>query len=144
MNHLPLLQPKEQPIKLMDGSEKIFIISKFSATAGREIVTQYPLTAAPKIGDYKTNEALMIKILSHVAVPIAGADPLRLGSLDLINNHVPDYEALIRIEWAMMEYNCSFFAKGALSHYLDQFSGKFQALITQMLTQLRAQSPAKD
>lgn len=127
------LQPKEQAIKLGDGSEKTFILSKFPAVEGREIVTQYPLSAIPKLGDYKVNEEIMLKMLSYVAVPTDGG-PLLLTTKALVNNHVPDFEALIRLEAAMLEYNCSFFGNGSASNFLEVIVGKARALISQTLT----------
>ena len=61
----PLLEPKE--IELPDQSGKLhkFIISKFSAFDGREICTQYPMSALPKLGDYKANEEILQKIVYH-------------------------------------------------------------------------------
>lgn len=133
-----LLEPKEMEFTLQNGSAKTFILSKFPAIQGREIVTQYPLTAAPKIGDYKTNEALMLKVLGYVAVKVE-PEPLRLSTMDLINNHVGDYETLLRIEYAMMEYNCSFFGNGALSGFLDSLGAQVSKLTSKMLTTLSQQ-----
>lgn len=133
-----LLEPKEMEFTLQNGSVKTFILSKFPAIQGREIVTQYPLTAAPKIGDYKTNEALMLKVLGYVAVKVE-PEPLRLSTMDLINNHVGDYETLLRIEYAMMEYNCSFFGNGALSGFLDSLGAQVSKLTSKMLTTLSQQ-----
>ncbi|KAF9396647.1 hypothetical protein CPC16_010966 [Podila verticillata] len=64
-----LLEPKEITIKTMAGEDRTYILSKFPAIAGREIVSQYPISAVPKLGDYKINEALMLKIMGFVAVP---------------------------------------------------------------------------
>lgn len=128
-----LLQPKTQSIKLADGTEKEFILSKFPAVEGREIVTQYPLSAIPKLGDYKVNEEIMLKMLSYVAVPTEGGQ-LVLSTKALVNNHVPDFEALIRLEAAMLEYNCSFFGNGSASNFLEIIVTKARALISQTLT----------
>src|SRR5487761_2123203 len=103
-----LLAPIEIDIELPDGSVKKFILSQFPASVGREIITQYPTSAAPKIGSYALNEELMFKLMSYVAVPLADGLPLRLNSRALVDNHVPDFETLMRIEWEMMKYNCSF------------------------------------
>ena len=54
----------------IDG--KTFIISKFDAISGREIISQYPLTAIPKVGQYTANEALMLKVMHFVAVDVNG------------------------------------------------------------------------
>lgn len=131
-----LLQPQKISVETQDGTEKEFIISKFPAVAGREILTQYPLSAAPKIGEYETNEELMLKIMRYVAVPFSrdeGGD-LILENIDLVNNHVPDWECLARIEIAMIEYNCSFFVNGKGSSFLELITENMKGFITKILT----------
>lgn len=139
-----LLQPQEKEIETGDGEKRTYIISKFPATDGREIVTQYPLSGLPKIGEYKTNETLMLKLMSFVGVPREGADALVLSTKQLVNNHVPDFETLMRIEMAMMEYNCSFFRNGRLSTSLNDFVGKALKQIMSTLTGSLQSSPPKD
>jgi len=130
-----MLQPKEQAIPLADGSEKTFVLHKFPAVEGREIVTQYPLSALPKLGDYKVNEEIMLKLLSYVGVPNAEGGPaLMLTTRALVNNHVPDFEALMRLEAAMLEYNCSFFGNGKVSTFFEVIVAKCQTLISKTLT----------
>lgn len=128
--------------KEIDG--KIYILAKFPAVAGREIITQYPITAAPKVGDYKTNEALMLKLMAFVAVKGLEDKPLRLTTVDLIDNHVPNMETLMKIEWAMMEHNCSFFGQGKVFDFLGLVQGKLGAFLTQMLTDFSQQLLKKD
>jgi len=131
-----LLEPIE---KVIDG--KTYILSKFPAVAGREILTQYPLSAAPKIGDYATNETMMLKIMCYVGVPMeVGIPTLMLNTKALIDNHVPNWETLLKIEWAMMEYNCSFFQNGRISTFLDECVQMLPRWITETLTPLLAQS----
>ena len=79
---------------------------------GREIVAKYPVSALPKLGDYAVNEEVMLKLMSFVAVQV-GESQQRLSSRAMINNHVPDFETLAKIEMKMMEYNCSFFRDDA-------------------------------
>lgn len=143
MSGAPMLQPKEVSITCQDGTQKAFILSKLPAIAGREILTQYPLTAMPKVGDYGVNEALMLKMLAFVAVPMEQGEPLRLSTAALVDNHVPDAEALMRIEAAMLEYNCSFFGNGKVSTFFELIAQKAQTLITKTLTDFAAQSSPK-
>jgi hypothetical protein len=132
-----LLHPKPVEIELQDGTKKAFVLHKFPATIGREVVSQYPLSALPKLGDYKVNEAMMLKLMSYVTVPIGDTPQgLPLTSVDLVNNHVPDFEALMRLEAAMLEYNCSFFTNGKVSSFLETIAAKAQVLITSTLTGL--------
>lgn len=138
-----LLEPKEVVIKTMAGEDRTYILSKFPAIAGREIVSQYPISAVPKLGDYKTNEALMLKIMGFVAIPAENGE-LRLSTTALVDNHVPDYETLMKIEFHMMDYNTSFFSSGKVSTFFGTVEGKATAWITKTLTALLEQSFRKD
>jgi hypothetical protein len=138
-----MIQPKTVPIECADGTSRDFVLSKFPACAGREILTQYPVTAMPKIGDYPSNETLMLKVLSHVAAVGADGREIQLSTGALVDNHVPDAIALMRIEVAAVEYNFGFFLKGLASTFLGGIEGKAKALISQTLTDFLAQSSAK-
>ncbi|POP42324.1 hypothetical protein CHU32_03560 [Superficieibacter electus] len=137
-----LIQPKEFQVIDQDGNERNYIISKFPAIEGREIVCKYPLSAMPKMGDYAVNEETMLKLMSFVAVDINGT-PLRLTTRALVNNHCPDWEALGKIEMAMMEYNVSFFAKGRSLLFSGGLKAKLLPWITKMSTALSAQLSQK-
>jgi hypothetical protein len=139
-----MIEPKEIDIDLPGGGTKKFILSKFPAVAGREIITQYPTSAAPKIGNYQLNEELMFKLMAHVAIPLPNGEPLLLATRALVDNHVPDFETLMKIEWAMMQYNCSFFQNGKASGFLDLLAEKSQAWIMQTLTHFLQQSSKSD
>ncbi len=139
----PLLEPKEITLKTMAGEDLTYILSKFPAIAGREIVSQYPISAVPKLGDYKTNEALMLKIMSFVAVSADNGE-LRLSTAALVDNHVPDYETLIKIEFHMMDYNTSFFSSGKVSTFLSNVEDKAAAWITKTLMDLSERFFLKD
>lgn len=131
-----LLDPKSVMIKTLAGEEREYIISKFPAVAGREIFAQYPLSLVPRVGDYQLNETLMLKIMGYVAVP--GDTPLQLSTRALVDNHVPDWETLARIELAVINYNCSFFERGKLSTIFAGLGAKANTKITEMLMGLLA------
>lgn len=135
-----LLEAKEYVIVLPSGEEKTYILSKFPAIAGREIIAKYPLSAMPKLGDYSVSEETMLKLMSYVAVPMPEGDPFRLTIRAAVDNHVPDWETLAKIEMAMMEYNCSFFRDGRISDTLEKFVQKVLRLISQTLTASSDQS----
>lgn len=141
---MPLLEPKEITIKTLSGNDRTYIISKFPAIAGREIVASYPLTAVPKIAEYSQNEAVMIKLMAYVGVPrpvINGVEqaPLMLVTKELIDNHVSDWETLAKLEIEMMKYNTSFFGQGEISTFLGTITRKFLTSISPMLTPLLRQ-----
>ncbi|MEM8085904.1 hypothetical protein Q4R24_17360, partial [Morganella morganii] len=103
-----LIKPKEVAVKDADGVEKTFIISRLPAITGREILAKYPLSNAPKIGDYEVSKDAMLKMMAYVCVPVSGEE-IPLKTQALIDNHVPDGESLIRLELEMLKYNTSFF-----------------------------------
>jgi len=140
---MPLLQPKEVEIELPDGGTKTYILSKFPAIQGREIIAKYPLSAVPKLGDYAVNEETMLKLMAFVAVPGPSGDPLQLTTRALVDNHVPDWETLARLEMAMLEYNVSFFGNGKGSTFFDAIALKAQTLLTKTLTDFSVQLSQK-
>lgn len=146
---MALLEPIEKEFELPKGGKKTFVLSRFPAVAGREIVTQYPTSAMPKIGDYALNEELMLKLMCYVGVPIVldgvtQSQPLMLTTRQLIDNHVPDFETLMKIEMAMMEYNCHFFQQGKLSGIFDKLGETVQRLILKTLMDFSQQSSGKN
>ena len=133
-----LLKPKEISIELPDGGSKTFLIGKYPAIAGREIVSQYPMSGMPKLGDYGTNEDIMKKMMHFVGVK-AGEQVLTLRTDELINNHAGDWETLARLEKESITYNCSFFQNGKASTFLEGIIPQAKALITSTLMDLLEQ-----
>lgn len=136
---MDMIKPKEFSCADGDGKMRSYFLSKFPAVDGREIVAKYPLSALPKLGDYAVSEETMLKLMSFVAVDNNGTN-LRLSTRALVNNHVPDFETLAKIEMAMMEYNCSFFRDGRISNSLQGFVQKLLVSISKTLTDSSAQS----
>lgn len=141
-----MLEPKEITLKTQKGDERTYIISKFPAFAGREIVTKYPLSNIPKVGEYEQSEAVMMKLMAFVAVDRPDGPPLQLTTKALVDNHVPDWETLMKIEMAALEYNISFFGKGAISGFFESISPKVatwisKTLIPSLAASLQAEKP---
>lgn len=134
---MDLLKPKEITVTDLDGIERRFIISRLPSTVGREIVTTYPINMVPKIGEYKANEAMMFKMMEYVeAIGGDGKTPIRLTTRALVDNHTGDWEALGKLEIAMMEYNTSFFGRAKLSSFLEDTGANLKRWAIQMLTEL--------
>jgi hypothetical protein len=127
-----LNKPKTVQVKDVDGQEHTFIISRLPAVAGREILAKYPVSNIPKLGEYQASVEAMRLLLSFVAVELDSGQ-MRLSTQALIDNHVPDGEALLRLEFAMLEYNTSFFGKGGPSGFFDGLIRKHLPLIIQTL-----------
>lgn len=138
-----MIEPKEVTIETQGGESRTYVLSKFPAIQGREIIAKYPLSAMPKLGDYAVNEETMLKLMAFVAVPQDGRDPLKLTTRALVDNHVPDWETLARIEFSMMEYNVSFFGNGKGSTFLEAITQKAQQFLSKTLTDLSAQYSQK-
>lgn len=135
-----MLEPKVVTIKTQSGVEREYTISKFDCISGRKIIASYPLSSLPKIGDYGQNEAAMVELMAFVAVTLPGGAVVRLSTLELVRNHVPDWETLARLEMATLEYNVSFFGRAEISAFLNDISQKAQVWIMKTLTDLSAQS----
>lgn len=127
-----LIKPIDFKITDPDGKEQVFILSNFPAVEGREIISKYPLTGLPKIGDYEENEKTMLKLMKYVAIRINN-QIVRLETKDLVNNHCRDWETLAKIELAMMEKNCSFFQKGRHWDFLENLTQTFLKKAQEML-----------
>jgi hypothetical protein len=134
-----LIKPKTITITDADREEHTFIISRLPATVGREILAKYPLSNAPKIGDYAVSHEAMLKMMRYVAVERDGEEVL-LKTQTLIDNHVPDGEALIRLELEMLRYNTSFFgadgSRGFLQFLLDKIKGSLPSIIKTLMGSL--------
>lgn len=135
-----LIKPKEFSCLNMDGEVVSVFLSRFDAVTGREILAKYPISALPKLGDYAENHATMLKLMGYVAIQLENGNFQRLTTQALINNHVGDAETLMKIEMAMLEYNSSFFQKGRISDFFDEFVETLATKITGILTRLSAQS----
>ena len=115
----PWIKPEEYRLVDPDGKEVVYILSNFDAVAGRHIVSQYPMTCIPQFGDYLENQKLMFKLMGYVGVITGDGRRLRLETEALVNNHVPHFEMLLKIEAAMMEKNCSFFQDGRGASFFE-------------------------
>src|ERR1700761_4635097 len=123
------IQPKEITLKDQNGGDRTYTLSKIPAIPAREIVTQYPISGLPKLGDYKVNESIILKLIGYIGVDVNGT-LTPLSTRGLIDNHVPDWETLGRLEMAMLEYNCSFFQNGIVSTFLEAIAQKLPEQVT--------------
>lgn len=136
-----LIKPKEITVIDSDRQQHTFIISRLPATIGREILAKYPLSNAPKIGDYEVSKEAMLKMMAHVAVEKEGQE-IYLKTSTLIDNHVPDGEALIRLELEMLKYNTSFFGNGGSQNFLQYLLGKLSGSLPSIIKTLMASLPS--
>ena len=136
-----LIKPKEITVIDSDRQQHTFIISRLPATIGREILAKYPLSNAPKIGDYEVSKEAKLKMMAYVAVEKEGQE-IYLKTSTLIDNHVPDGEALIRLELEMLKYNTSFFGNGGSQNFLQYLLGKLSGSLPSIIKTLMASLPS--
>lgn len=134
-----MLEPQNIVLQDNKGENHEFIISKFPAIQGREIIAKYNINNLPKIGSYKSSEEVMFLLMSYVSKITKEGAAIKLVTPELINNHVPDWEMLMKLEKKMIEYNCSFFRDGWFLTFLEEYTQKNQARISEILTGLSAQ-----
>lgn len=128
------IEPKDVSVKDGQGGSRTFRIAKFDCIFGREVYSQYPVTALPKVGDYRMNEELMFRALKYVAVEVTSGVWVTLETQDLIRNHVKDWEQLTGIERELGAYNFSFFQNGKAFGFFDGLAKIFLQKITETLT----------
>lgn len=134
-----MIKPKEVVLKNSDGEEKTFTISKIPAVDARKVLSMYPISNMPKVGDYQVSEEAMYLLMRYVSVSIEGREQA-LTTRALIDNHVDDGEQLIRLELEMLRYNTSFFQPGRNSDFFGTIIRKYLPLIIQTLTDSLPQS----
>lgn len=114
-----LIQPKEIEIEF-EGEKLKFNIGKFPATVGREIISKYPVANMPKLGDYKISEETMLKLMCYVE-RVYDDRVQELTSRTLVDNHIPSWEVLVKLEAYVIDYNCSFFELGKVLSSLKEW-----------------------
>lgn len=137
-----LLETKEFSVIDQAGVQRGYLLSKFDALSGREIIAKYPLSSIPKMSEYALNEETMLKLMAFVGVQ-KGDVVIKLSTRALVQNHVPDWETLAKIELAMIEYNCSFFLRDKISTFFANIAQTIPEKITEILTASLAQSSQK-
>jgi len=144
MSNIPLIKPQEVTLKSIDDEVKTFRISRVPASRGREIFTQYIPTAAPKVGNYQSNEKLMHMLMSYVDVKAADGSWVRLSNEAILNSHILDWEMLVKLELEMVKYNTNFFSPEKLSGALAKFNQTLPERLMSMLNRFSAQLSAKN
>lgn len=128
-----LIKPRTVSVKDIDGIEHSFVISRLPATVGREMLAKYPVANIPKLGDYGISTEAMLMIMRYVGIERDDGSILTFKTQALIDNHVPDGEALIRLEIEMIKYNSSFFGLAGNSDFVGSLLQKYLPLAMKML-----------
>lgn len=141
-----MLEPKT--IFIPEGDKQhCFIIHKFPATVGREILSKYPASAIALFKQwedlcYTANEAVMLKVMGYVQAVTADGTTVTLSTKALVDNHVPNAVVLIKLEKEVLEYNFSFFGQlRNLSSSVSSIPSIVQKVIGTLTDSLASLSP---
>ena len=131
-----LLQPKTIEI---NGYK--FIISKMPCTVAQEVLCQLPTGFIPVVSQFAKSEEQLFKMLSYCErVYTDGRANVPLISKTIIDNHVPDFNTLTKLEWQALQYNYDFFANGKFLNFLNEGISlaelKTSAILTGLLDKL--------
>lgn len=144
-----LLNPKTVFVKDRNGNSHGYVVGQFPAIAGREIAAKYPTSIAAlakqwEENQYGENEKIMLKAMSFVDRVLDDGSTIRLSTSALVDNHVPDAEALMRLERELLEHNFSFFEKFTSSISSGGLLQNIIKLIMSTLTHSLQQSSKAD
>lgn len=131
-----LIKPKQIMVKDADGVEHEFTISRLPATVGREVLAKYPTANAPKVGDYETSKGAMLLMMRYVSKQLSDGSEITLTTQALVDNHVPDGEALIRLEIEMLKYNTSFFGSAGSQDFMGFLLSKVEDSLPRIMKTL--------
>lgn len=128
-----MIKPKEISIVDMDGVERFFIITRFPATDGMEILYKLPTAALPKIGDFEALKGARDDVFKFIAVK-KDDKHIFLTTKALIDNHTGDAETAIKLMKEIIEYNYSFFQNGIISSFFKRLTERIPLVAQEILT----------
>lgn len=139
-----LIDPTELVLTGKDGVERTYVISTLPYPVGRKVAALYPTANMPKVGDYNVSQEVMLDLFKFIAIRQEGADDLRLTTIQLISNHVPDTMTGLKLEAHMLAKNFDFFGQGGISKFLSTFLEKRLPELIRTLTPLLPPSLVAD
>jgi len=132
---MDLIKPKEIELTDIDGETHKFNISRFNALDGYELVSNFPKTMFNKGESFAQHREVIVKILAHCEKIDKEGNKIRLKTEGLINNHIPDFELLLKLLKEMGEYNTNFLQLFKKSNFIDQLKAKLPSIAQKILTQ---------
>lgn len=127
-----LLEPKEVEI---NGYK--FIISKMPCTVAQEVIFNLPTGLIPIISEFKKTEEQAFKMLAYCErVYTDGRSNVPLISKAIIDNHIPNFDTLIKLEYECLNYNFDFFGNGRALDFLNKGVSLAKSNVSEILTDL--------
>jgi hypothetical protein len=118
-----------------------FVISKMPCTVAQEVIFKLPTGLIPLISQFSQSEEMAFKMLSYCErVYTDGRANVGLISRALIDNHVPDFDTLIKLEEECLKFNFDFFEQGKVLSFLNKglslAESKASGILTDLLDKL--------
>ncbi len=143
-------QKNEQPQQQLSASSKVllepkeieingykFIISKMPCTVAQEVIFNLPTGLIPILSEFKKTEEQAFKMLAYCErVYTDGRGNVPLISKAIIDNHVPNFDTLIKLEYECLNYNFDFFGNGSLLGFLNKGVSLAKSNVSEILTDL--------
>lgn len=126
-----LLEPK-----LVELNGCKFIISKMPCTVAQEVIVKLPAGFIPVINNFAQSQDMAFKMLSYCERVYDDKANVPLISKELIDNHVPDFNTLIKLETACINYNYDFFENGKVWDFLTKGLCLAESRVSRILTDL--------
>ena len=130
-----LLEPKNIVI---NGYK--FVISKMPCTVAQEVLLRLPAGLLPLVKNFSQSEEMAFKMLSYCERCYEDKANVPLISKTVIDNHVPDFDTLIRLEQECIAYNYDFFQNGkvwtSLNKIVSLAESKASGILTDLLDRL--------
>lgn len=130
-----LLEPKTVEI---NGYR--FIISKMPCTVAQEVIFKLPTGLVPLISNFSQAEEMAFKMLSYCERVYNDRPNVPLISKEIIDNHVPDFQTLMKLEQECLQYNYDFFEQGKVLSFLNKglslAESKASGILTDLLDKL--------
>lgn len=126
-----LLEPLEITI-----NECKFIISKMPCTVAQEVLINLPQGLIPLLAEFSKYEQYIFKMLSYCERVYDDKEAVPLISKTIIDNNIPDFDTLYKLEWECINYNYDFFKDGRALTFLNEGLSLVKSNLTEILTAL--------
>lgn len=106
-----LLKPKVIELVDIDNKPYHYKIHRLPAYEMKQVMALHIPSLVPKVGDYEVHEKMTDILMRYVTVKIGDREEALYNRV-MVDAQVPDWEVLIKLESAVLEYNTSFFETG--------------------------------
>ena len=111
-------------IKTINVGGKEYILHRFPAIFGYEVLNRYGIVSEMLMSDYAKAEELIMRMLAYVSViPDNGANEIPLKTRGLIDNHISNGKHIGEIVSELMNFNFDFFPDGETLSPAEQVPG---------------------